>query len=120
MDGIYPFYYLLENLDEHVLFEIDTYWTKTAGLDPARVVADFGPRAPLLHVKDGPATKGADMYKHVPAGEGTVDFPAIVRAGEGNVQWMIVEFDEYDREILDGIRQSYTYLTTRGLALGRS
>ena len=118
-DGIVPFYYLLEHLDPRVFFEIDTYWAKTAGADPAKVVADFGKRAPLLHIKDGPAIKGDAMYRQVPAGAGTVDFPAIARAAGGNTEWMIAEFDEYAGDIFDGIANSYAYLTGNRLAEGR-
>jgi len=117
--GIYPFYYLFENLDKDVVFEVDTYWTKVAGLDPAKVLTDFGKRAPLLHIKDGPAVKGDPMYKHVPAGEGTLDFHSIVKAGGENIKWMIVEFDEYEKDILDGIKKSYDYLTKNELAEGK-
>ena len=49
-----------------------------------------------------------------------LDFPAVAKAGAGTVEWMIVEFDEYAGDIFDGIRKSYTYLTSRGLARGRS
>jgi sugar phosphate isomerase/epimerase len=118
-DGVYPFYYLLEHLDAEVVFEIDTYWAKTGGLNPAKVVRDFGRRAPLLHIKDGPATKGEKAYAQVPAGEGSMDFPAIAAAGGVNIKWMIVEFDEYDKDIFDGIRKSYAFLTKRGLARGK-
>lgn len=118
-DGIYPFYYFLEHLDRTIFFEVDTYWAKTGGKDPAKVVKDFGARAPLLHIKDGPAVKGDLMLKHVPAGEGTLDFPGIVRAGGRNTEWMIVEFDEYEKDIFDGIQASYTFLTGHGLASGR-
>jgi sugar phosphate isomerase/epimerase len=118
-DGIYPFYYLLEHLDKNIFFEIDTYWAKTGGLDPAKVVRDFGKRAPLLHIKDGPAVKRDTMYNHVPAGDGSLDFAAIVKAGGKNIEWMIVEFDEYDKDIFDGIKKSYTYLTKNKLAEGK-
>ena len=118
-NGIIPFYYLLKHLDDIVFFEIDTYWAKTAGQNPAKAVADFGNRVELLHIKDGPAVKGATMFAHVPAGEGTLDFPAIAKAGGRNIDWMIVEFDEYDKDIFDGIRKSYSYLTKKGLAEGK-
>jgi sugar phosphate isomerase/epimerase len=117
--GVYPFYYLLEHVDRSVFFEIDTYWAKTGGVDPAKAVADFGERAPLLHIKDGPAVQGDDQYKQVPAGEGSLDFPAIAQAGGENIRWMIVEFDEYSSDIFEGIRKSYAYLTTHGLAHGK-
>ncbi|HAL55483.1 MAG TPA: hypothetical protein DCP63_03115 [Bacteroidetes bacterium] len=119
-DGIYPFYFLLEHLQKEVFFEIDTYWAKTAGHDPAEVVRDFGRRAPLLHIKDGPAVKGETMYNHVPAGDGTIDFHAIAKAGGKNTEWMIVEFDEYGGDIFDAIKKSYTFLTKNGLAEGRA
>ncbi len=118
-DGIIPFYYLRDHLDTAVFFEIDTYWAKVAGCDPARIVADFGRRAPLLHIKDGPAVAGPEGYKQVPAGRGTMDFPAVSKAGGRNTQWMIVEFDEYAGNIFDGIRESYSYLTRNRLARGR-
>ncbi len=118
-DGIVPFYYLRDHLDSHVFFEIDTYWAKVAGQDPAKVVADFGKRAPLLHIKDGPGVHGQKGYEQVPAGEGVMDFPAIGKAGGRNTRWMIVEFDEYDKSIFDGIGRSYSYLTKHRFATGR-
>jgi sugar phosphate isomerase/epimerase len=118
-DGICPFYYLLEHLDANVFFEIDTYWVKTGGQNPAQVVADFGKRAPFLHIKDGPAIKGEKAYEQVPAGSGTMDFPSIVKAGGSNIKWMIVEFDEYAGNIFEGVRSSYTYLTKNNLAKGK-
>ncbi len=118
-DGVYPAYYLLEHLDKEIFFEIDTYWVKTAGQDPAKAVADFGKRAPLLHIKDGPAVKGDRLYAQLPVGDGVMDFPAIVEAANGNTEWMIVEFDEYDKDIFDGIQKSYTYLTQHGLGEGK-
>jgi sugar phosphate isomerase/epimerase len=118
VDGIIPFYYLLKHLDRSVFFEIDAYWARTAGQDPAKVLATFGPRAPLLHIKDGPAVKGDTMYKHVPIGEGSLDFHALAKAAGSTTEWMIVEFDEYDKDIFDGIAKSYTYLTREGLARG--
>jgi len=117
-DGIIPFYYLLEHLNADIFFELDMYWVKTGGLNPATVVGDFGKRAPFLHIKDGPAKKGDTMYAHVPAGTGSLNFPSIVKAGNENIQWMIVEFDEYAGDIFEGMQQSYTFLTKNGLAKG--
>ena len=118
-DGIIPFYYLLDNLDKEIFFEIDTYWAKTAGKNPAEILSDFGKRAPLLHIKDGPAIEGKKSYEQVPAGQGVMDFPAIVKAGGENIKWMIVEFDEYNKDIFEGINDSYDYLTKNNLAEGK-
>ena len=118
-DDVYPFYYLLEHLSAEIFFEIDTYWAKTGGVNPAKVVADFGKRAPFLHIKDGPAIKGDKAYDQVPAGKGTMDFPSIVEAGGGNTEWMIVEFDEYGGDIFEGMNASARFLTSKGLAKGK-
>ena len=117
--GVEPFYYLLKHVDPNVFFEIDTYWAKTAGRDPAAILRDFGKRAPLLHIKDGPAIKGDQANRQVPAGEGVMDFGSIVKAGGIHTEWMIVEFDEYEKDIFDGIQRSYAYLTSKGYATGR-
>ena len=114
-----PFYYFKDHVKADIFFEIDTYWAKTGGVDPAKAMADFGKRAPFLHIKDGPAKKGNTMFAHVPAGQGSMDFPSIVKAGGTNIKWMIVEFDEYAGNIFDGLQQSYTYLTKKGLAKGK-
>jgi len=116
--GVIPFFYYLDNLNPDIFFEIDTYWTKTAGYDPAEAVKKAGKRAPLLHIKDGSAKKGANEAMHVPAGKGAMDIPAIVKAGADNIKWMIVEFDDTEMDIFDGLQQSYTYLTQNKLARG--
>jgi sugar phosphate isomerase/epimerase len=117
---IYPFYYLLEHLSPEIFFEIDTYWAKTAGMNPAKVVADFGKRAPFLHIKDGPAIRGDKAYEQVPTGKGTMDFPSVVKAAGKNTEWMIVEFDEYGGDIFEGMSASAAFLTTKGLAKGKA
>jgi sugar phosphate isomerase/epimerase len=118
-DGVSPFYYLLEHLSPEIFFEIDTYWAQTGGTNPAKVVADFGKRAPFLHIKDGPAIKGDKAYEQVPAGKGTMDFPSIAEAAGQNTKWMIVEFDEYAGDIFEGMKSSAAFLTSKGLAKGR-
>jgi sugar phosphate isomerase/epimerase len=118
-DGIYPIYYFLEHLEPKIFFEIDTYWAKTGGYDPAKAVADFGKRAPFLHIKDGPAIKGDKAFQQVPAGSGAMDFSSIVKAGGNNTKWMIVEFDEYAGNIFEGMQSSYKYLIKNHFAKGK-
>ena len=73
-----------EFLDPDVFFQIDAYWVQTAGPDPAGVIRELGARAPLIHVKDGPCTREADMQA---LGEGIVDFKNIADAAE-HVDWI--------------------------------
>jgi sugar phosphate isomerase/epimerase len=119
VDGVYPFYYLLENLDPEIFFEIDAYWARTGGMDPVKIVKEFGARAPFLHVKDGPAVEGEKSYEQVPAGSGVMDYKSIAKAGGRNIKWMIVEFDEFNGSIYNALQDSYNYLVKTKLAKGK-
>jgi len=104
---------LLEHIDPDIFIEPDMYWARVAGLDPAAMLAELGPRAPLVHVKDGPATHDDPM---APLGSGVLDIPAIVRAGGENTEWTIVELDEVAMDALDAVAQSYRYMVDNGFA----
>ncbi len=108
---------MLDYLDPQVLFEVDTYWVKTAGLNPATVVRELGARAPLLHIKDGPCNKEESMTA---VGDGIMDFHSIVEAGGTTTEWMIVELDRCDTDMIEAVEKSYIYLTTKELAHGKS
>jgi sugar phosphate isomerase/epimerase len=113
VQGQIPHYLLRQLLDPSIFFEVDTYWTKTAGLDPARVVAELGPRAPLFHIKDGPTGPLSDM---VAVGEGVMDFLAIARASGSNAKYWIVELDRCATDMMSAVAGSFSYLTEKGLA----
>ncbi len=95
-------------LDPQVLFELDTYWVKTGGLDPAAVVVELGARAKLLHLKDGPANHEAPMTA---LGTGAMDFPSLIKAAQ-YLEVPIVEFDRCAGDILADLKQSLDYLKT--------
>lgn len=107
VEGVPAINILKEYLNPGINFELDTYWIKVAGIDPAGVVAEMGARAPLLHIKDGPATRGADMTA---VGDGVVDVPAIIQAGIPHTQWLVVELDRCATDILAAVEKSYQYL----------
>ncbi|MDE2835604.1 MAG: sugar phosphate isomerase/epimerase [Bacteroidota bacterium] len=113
VEGQLPFYVLLEELDEGVLFELDVWWAKVAGQDPARVVSDFGARAPLLHIKDGKVlgTEGP----MVAAGQGLQDFFAIAAAAAGHTAYLIIELDNCETDMFSAIEQSRTFLIENSL-----
>lgn len=106
---------LLEHLDPSIWFEVDTYWVQTAGPDPVDVIQALGARAPLLHIKDGPAVQTEPM---VAAGEGVMDIPAIIAAGREHAEWLIVELDRCATEMPVAVEKSYQYLVGQGLARG--
>ena len=114
VEGKLPYQIMLEKLDKTIGFEVDTYWVHTAKQDPVQVVQKLGKRAPLLHIKDGPA----EMDKAMTAvGDGVLDFPPIIR--ESAAEWLIVELDRCDTDIMQAIAKSYQYLTTKELGHGR-
>lgn len=102
----YPYKVMLDYLDPAVGFEIDTYWVKTGGLDPAAVITELGARVPLLHIKDGPAVTEQPM---VAVGEGTMDFAPILAAGQA-AEWLIVELDRCATDMLTAVETSYRNL----------
>ncbi|HRO68919.1 MAG TPA: sugar phosphate isomerase/epimerase [Chitinophagaceae bacterium] len=115
---------LLNLLDPDIFFEIDTYWVKVAGHDPAAIVKKFGKRAPLLHIKDGPAIWRESLADDNPdamvaVGKGTQDFPSIIKAGGDNTQWLIVEMDKTEGDVFEALQDSYNYLVKEGLGKGR-
>lgn len=108
---------MLDELDDNVFLQIDTYWAQVGGLDAVDVVKQAGGRAPLLHLKDGPLDTDGNM---TPVGSGKMDVPAIVNASAESAEWHIVELDRCATDMLDAVRDSYTYLTSNGLARGKN
>ena len=116
VEGQMVYKVMLERLDPGIFFELDTYWIKTGGCDPATVVKEMGKRAPLLHIKDGPAKQGVPQTA---VGEGVVDFPAIVKAAGKHVEWLIVELDDCATDMIEAVQKSVTYLKSKGLGRGK-
>ena len=116
-NGYRPFYYLLEHLDPSIFFEIDVYWTQTGGVDPVKAIKDFGKRAPLIHIKDGPATVGEPVHEQVAIGQGNVDIKACAKAARDTADWLIVELDECESDIFKVISDSYKYVRRNNLAV---
>lgn len=116
LDGRTAFDVFVEALDPRVVLEVDVYWAQTGGVDPAALVRELGPRAPLLHVKDGPCTEGDAM---VAVGDGEVDMPAVLGANDA-VEWHIVELDRCDSDMWQAVERSYEYLTSNGLSEGKT
>ncbi len=108
--------HLLQLVDPTIFWELDVYWATVAGADPLEILRELGPRVPLLHLKDGPATPEGVKTA---IGSGTLNIPAIVAASAGNADWLIVELDDYAGDMFEAVAQSAAYLTGAGLARGR-
>ena len=114
LDGQYGLELLWQNSDPaNVKAELDTFWIRYGGEDPAGYISRLGSRATHLHLKDmqpGPQRRFGEV------GTGTLDFPAILDAARrAGVRWGIVEQDlTYDRPPLESLRISLDNLRKLG------
>jgi hypothetical protein len=51
-------------------------------------------------------------------GEGVVDIPAIVAAGAGSTEWLVVELDRCATDMMEAVHKSYQYLIEKELGRG--
>lgn len=106
--GTTLFDYLLENLNQNVVFCIDCYWADYAGQDVAALLEKVDKRLALLHFKD---STGRDRGNKMCAlGEGTLDFPQYINIAERlGVRCALIELDTSDHPRED-LKRSAKYL----------
>ena len=92
--------------------EMDSFWVKKAGEDPAAYLEHYAGRVPLVHLKD--MTPDGNFAE---VGEGTMDFPAIFAAAPtAGIQFYVVEQDRCDNHApLESIRISFENLKKMGM-----
>lgn len=97
--------YLIDpTTDNAVLAEIDVYWLRKAGHDPAAFIVPYSGRMPTMHLKDM-SGDGRGVYAEI--GTGIIDFAPILLWGENNgVEWYVVEQDACEGDALDSVRLS--------------
>ena len=120
--GKFVYEHLLEQLDKDIFFEMDTYWVKVAGQNPAAIIAKLGNRAKFLHIKDGPAVYNDKLAIDNPdpmtaVGKGTQNFPAIINAATGNPDWMVIEMDKTATDVFVALKESFDYMINNKLAI---
>ena len=107
---------LFENSEAHLVkAEIDVYWVKHGGEDPAARINQLGDRVVALHLKD---MASGDDKKFAEVGTGTLDFKAILDAAKKHgVRYGAVEQDStYGMDPIAAIRTSYENLKKLGAA----
>jgi sugar phosphate isomerase/epimerase len=113
VDGVSAFEVFADRLDPAVVLELDTYWSVVGGTDPVKLLGRLGDRVQFLHVKDGPGTRETREQK--PAGQGTIDVAGILAAAPHALR--VIEFDDYEGDVFEGIRGSIDFLTEKGETL---
>lgn len=107
--------YFADLLDPGLVLEVDTYWVAVGGQDPVDILTKLGDRVKFIHIKDGPLT--TDTKAQLPAGKGKVAVLDVIAAAK-SLEAGVVEFDDYDGDIFDGIAQSLKFLQESGTAAG--
>lgn len=107
-DGEFGLDLIYSNVDDDLLqVELDTYWVKKAGLDPAEYLDKYKDRTPLVHLKDMDAETGV----FAELGEGIIDIQSIINQAEkGATEWLIVEQDICQKPALESVEISINYL----------
>lgn len=132
VDGRRSYQVFLENTPDTVLFEADVFWVARAGLEPAAFIQEIGARGKVLHFKDGIVSNQAafkeaetesgkimvsDAIPFRAAGTGQVDLLAASRAIR-HAEYLAVELDSFEGDMMQAIKDSYRYLTTNKIAQG--
>jgi len=88
--------------------QADVYWVQFGGVDAAEFVSRWKKRIPLLHIKDGDLEQN---HPHLPVGSGKMNIPKIVNSADPDtLEWLIVELDTSDMDMMEAVKQSYNYL----------
>lgn len=108
--------YILDSLleaDSRVGLELDTFWAHYAKVKPADYMEKQKERLRLIHVKDylslsgGPEAGGMEMPLFAAIGTGKMDNERIFgKAKELGLNWVIVEQDNSQIDVLESARQS--------------
>jgi sugar phosphate isomerase/epimerase len=110
---------LLEHTDPNLVhLEVDVFWVSAGGQDPVEFLTRNAARVRLIHLKDKPAgmpvmhdeseAKPSDFRE---IGNGSLDFPAILRAAEkAGVAHYYVEQDYTPGDPVDSLHVSYRRL----------
>ncbi|GAA4478401.1 sugar phosphate isomerase/epimerase [Microbacterium panaciterrae] len=122
IDGVPALEHFAGLLDERVVLELDVFWAAIGGADVPALLQRLGDRVRLLHMKDG--VIGADPFRSAEgvsvrldqrvAGEGDLDIAGILAAAPA-AEYAIVEFDQYDGDILDAVTRSAAALRAEGV-----
>ena len=112
INGTTALEYLETLLDPELVLEVDSYWVGVGGANVTEVLAALGDRVKFLHIKDGPLTR--DNLAQLPAGQGLVPIWDVIEAAK-SLEVGVVEFDDYAKDIFDGIAESLAFLN-RGKA----
>ncbi|WP_168123844.1 sugar phosphate isomerase/epimerase [Paenibacillus sp. HB172176] len=97
--------FLLEpSEDNPLLAELDVYWLKKGGYDPASFLTPYVNRMPIIHLKDMTSDE-EETFAEI--GTGSIDFKPILQwCEQSGVEWYVVEQDRCRRSPLESVEIS--------------
>ncbi len=112
MRGEEPFALRMLDAVKNLRFEPDVGWMAVAGKDPARCIAPYKDRTPVIHLKDVHLMDGGFVFR--PTGYGDVNTPKLLPALLAcNPEWLMVDHDlAYARDSYNGLALSFQYVKT--------
>ncbi|PSL38165.1 sugar phosphate isomerase/epimerase [Labedella gwakjiensis] len=126
-DGQTAYERFVATTDPRVQIELDLFWALTGGQDGPALVSKLGSRLVAVHVKDGiapaenpfapgAAAFGSETLDQRRPGEGDVPLVASLAAGEGAIQYAVIEYDNATGDVFADIQASYDFLVKGGYA----
>ncbi len=106
IDGRLPIDILLNGLTQDEMnFEVDCYWVKYAGLEPAEFLNKYANRIKMLHIKDMAVSGEEKTMTEV--GTGIINYIDIVKFAKlNNFEWLVIEQDDITIEKYKSIKLS--------------
>ncbi len=120
---------IIKENSELLGFELDVHWIWRGGCDPVKKILEYRGRAQIIHLKDyrialadiEAAKRGErqDIIQFAEVGEGTLDMPAIMKAGmDIGAEYFFIEQDStYGRDVFESLRISKENLINMGYDL---
>ena len=57
--------------------------------------------------------------KHTAVGKGKMDWAKVIGAAHASCEWLVVELDSCDTDMMTAVADSYKFLTSKGYAKGK-
>ncbi|MFT3903089.1 MAG: sugar phosphate isomerase/epimerase [Niabella sp.] len=114
-DGQFPQDIMMKESDPALVdFEMDIYWTVTAGQDPVAWMKKYNGRFKLCHVKDrrkNTPYKEGESNQSCIVGQGSMDYKSILGSAKKlGMQYYIVEQEAYEKSPLECVKEDAAYL----------
>ena len=130
IDGKLKYEYYRE-LCPGVNYQLDCFWSTSLGNeDPVEMLKLFSDKVVSIHMKDGICRQNADIdgtnngflnckVDLLPLGTGEMPIPELIANVPDRVEYIIVELDYCEVEMIEALKRSYDYMTGAGLVTGR-